>query len=52
MYQLSREDKAAEMGKFEHHYNIAFILVALATFGPYIIQYSSMMNAIYHKGYF
>lgn len=37
---------------FEYDYNIGFVFIALAIFGPYIIQYSSMMNAIHNKGLF
>ena len=33
-----------------YHYNIGFTVVFLATCGPYIIQYSSMMNAFHNKG--
>jgi len=33
-------------------YNIAFIICSMAIVGPYIIQYSSMMNAYFIKGVF
>lgn len=53
MYRESRKDKNKGVDDtFEFHYNICFIIIAMAIFGPYIIQYSSMMNAIHHKGYF
>ena len=35
-----------------NHYNLAFILIVMAIMGPYIIQYSSLMNAIHNKGFF
>ena len=35
-----------------NHYNIAFILIVMAIMGPYVIQYSSLMNAIHNKGFF
>lgn len=53
MYYLSRDDKNfnKDVG-FKYDYNIGFIIIAMAVFGPYIIQYSSMMNAIHNKGLF
>ena len=38
--------------EFVHDYNICFMIVAMAIFGPYIIQYSSLMNSIHNKGFF
>ena len=32
------------------HYNIAFVFIMMAIFGPYIIQFSSMINALFVKG--
>lgn len=51
-YQLSREDPNLESEGFRYDYNIGFTVVMLAILGPYIIQYSTMMNAIHFKGYF
>lgn len=51
-YELSREDPNLESGGFQYHYNIGFTIVMIAILGPYIIQYSTMMNAIHVKGYF
>ena len=31
-------------------YNICFVWISLAIFGPYIIQYSSYISLLYHKG--
>ena len=31
-------------------YNIAFVFIMMAIFGPYIIQFSSMINAYFVKG--
>ena len=37
---------------FEYQYHIGFTVVALAIFGPYLIQYSTMMNALHNKDLF
>ena len=51
MYDYSREDFTnKEDTKFMNDYNICFVVICLATFGPYLIQYSSYMNLLYHKG--
>lgn len=34
------------------HYHIAFIWIFMSQAGPFIIQYSSMINSFYLKGYF
>ena len=52
LYFNSRDDLAKNGGRFIDQDHIAFSLVGLAILGPYIIQYSSLMNAIHHKGYF
>lgn len=38
--------------KNEAHCNIAFVWCVMAIIGPYIIQYSSMMNSYFIKGVF
>lgn len=38
--------------KFCEDYNLCFIIVAMAIFGPYIIQYSSLMYIFFSKGFF
>lgn len=50
MYWLSKDNSNKEV--FADNYNIAFIMISMAIFGPYIIQYSSLMNAIHNKGFF
>lgn len=51
MYQCSRKDKFDSYNKkFTNDYSICFIWIAMSTFGPYIIQYSTLMNQLYHKG--
>lgn len=51
MYYL-RELEWSTSGKLLSHYHWAFIMIIIATFGPYIIQYSSRMSSNFHKGYF
>ena len=51
MYLCSREDKFDAYDKrFSNDYAICFIWICMSTFGPYIIQYSTVMNQLYHKG--
>ena len=45
MYFYSREDWNGD--SFNHQYHIGYTVVFMAMLGPYIIQYSSMINAIY-----
>lgn len=63
VYELSRQDcrkgqadcyleGTGNIEGFKYDYSIVFTWILMATCGPYIIQYSSMMNAIYHKGFF
>lgn len=51
-YILSREDIKPGSQDFTYHYNIGCTVVLIAIFGPYIIQYSTMMNVLHVKGYF
>ena len=46
LYLLSQDYKD------QRQYHYAFLIVFLAIVGPYIIQFSSMMNSYHHKGYF
>ena len=55
MYFNSRDDLAYddEGGViFDNYYHIGYSIVFMALAGPYVIQYSTMINAIYQKGYF
>lgn len=44
MYALSRVDFGRD------DYNICFVWICLATFGPYLVQFSSHMSLLYNKG--
>lgn len=37
MYVFSRLDESKDNVSFHHDYNICFMIIAMATFGPYII---------------
>lgn len=50
MYWYSRTDIHTDGKRFYNHYNISFIVIVMATFGPYIAQYSSYTNLLYQKG--
>jgi len=59
MYYLSRKDWTlilVQDNELVHdgvnNYNVAFIMIVMSIMGPYIIQYSSLMNAIHNKGFF
>jgi len=52
LYWLSRRDPDIKTGTFKYDYNISFLFVSMAIFGPYVIQYASMINAIHSKGLF
>ena len=51
-YSLFYEQQPQEHNVFADNYNIGFIILVMAIFGPYIIQYSSLMSAIHNKGFF
>ena len=50
MYEFSQAELTASGGDFTHDYNICFIWIILASIGPFLIQYSSQINILYHKG--
>ena len=55
MYLDSREDLVYDEdggATFKNLYHIGYSIVFMALAGPYVIQYSSMINVIYQKGYF
>ena len=52
LYKNSREDQSDDDTSFNHDYNIAFTWTVLSTAGPYVIMYSSMMNAYFNKDSF
>lgn len=43
MYDMSRVESTED-------YNTCFVLICIATFGPYLIQYSSILSMYYQKG--
>ena len=47
MYKWSKWAKAHDE---KGDYHIAFVMIYLATFGPYIIQYSSLVSSYNFKG--
>ena len=47
---FSQEEIDSRGGKFTHDYNVCFVWICLTVFGPYLIQYSSYINQLYHKG--
>ena len=52
VYQYSRVDIQTNNGRSIQDYNIVFVLVSLTVIAPVIIQYSSRINVLYHKGVF
>ena len=52
MYDSSRKEIKNGVMQVTHHYNLCFVWICLATFGPYIVQYSSQMSMMYQKGIF
>ena len=52
MYDSSREEIKDGVVQVSHHYNLCFVCICLAVFGPYIVQYSSQMSMMYQKGIF
>ena len=50
MYKYGREDLKANNGKSILHYNIVFVWICSALFATNIIEYSTRINMIYHKG--
>ena len=51
MYDYSRENIGTGLEN-EHDYNICFVWIVMTIFGPQIIQFSTRMNILYHKGIF
>lgn len=41
-----------EQSEEQYDYNICFSWIMLATFGPFIIQFSTYMNLLYHKEWY
>ena len=50
MYIFSRLEIEKNDGESIQDYNISFVLMNLAIFSPLIIQYSTRINMLYHKG--
>ena len=50
MYIFSRLEIEINNGESIQDCNICFVLINLAIFSPLIIQYSTRINMLYHKG--
>jgi len=50
MYKFGREDLKTNNGKSIQDYNIVFMFICFAIFSPNIIDYSTRINLLYHKG--
>ena len=52
MYEFSRVEISDNNGLLKHDYNTCFVWTAMTILGPSIIQFSTRMNILYHKGIF
>jgi hypothetical protein len=52
MYYSSRKDYSNSDTSSKNDYDICTVWIFMATFGPFLIQYASLMKMLYHKGVF